>query len=250
MALDSARKTRCQFWVWFVVLLSVLASPQKDAHERGVAAFRQSDFSRAAREFKTELDQLSRDERGTETERTARELRMFALYEAGDKAGAALEYRMLCERFPAYKLDEDAVLPETIGYLTSQVPRDSSGHPLSQHGTSSGDTSYTPSSEVKSGANAVDSKQWHFTYLTPFGVGQFLAGSPVRGTVFASLEVGLVAANIATFVAFQSQVDRQRSAINPGSTSGWQTAANLTFIAALTTFALGALDGFLFEPTF
>lgn len=245
MALDSTRKTRCQFWVWFFVLLSVLASPQKEAHERGLAAFRQSDFSRAAREFKTELDQLSNADRGTQTELAARELRTFALYEAGDKAGAALEYRLLCERFPAYKLDEDAVLPETIAYLTSQVPRDTSGHPLMKDSTSE-----RTGAQIKSGTNSAEDQRWHFTYLTPLGVGQFLAGSPVRGTVFATLEVGLVAANTATFVAFQSQVDRQRTAINPGSASQWQTAANLTFIAALTTFALGALDGLLFEPAF
>jgi hypothetical protein len=46
--------------------------------------------------------------------------------------------------------------------------------------------------------------RWY--YLFPLGIGQFAAGSPVRGTMFMVLQAGFLAMNIASYyVMYQSE---------------------------------------------
>lgn len=232
-----------------LLLLSSVAhtTPRSDSHERGLAAFRRGQFELAAKEFQTEVELIEASvDRGTQQEMVAREYLMFALYEANDKNEAAAEYRALCSKFPNYRLNEDVALPETIADLNARVPRDSDGRPLI---VSAKEEGVSPSQTVVGSETARPLRPtWKPTYLLPLGVGQFMAGSPIRGTALAVTQTGLLATYIASYVAFSSQVDSRRTALNPAHASTWQSVANTALIAGLAVLVVGVVDGLFFEP--
>jgi hypothetical protein len=97
-------------------------------------------------------------------------------------------------------------------------------------------------------APAAAKAQWHWYYLAPLGIGQFLAGSPVRGTLFLVLQLGFVAANVAGTVLFNSLRVPEGGFANPQRAQAMQVLMNVGFFGLIGSALAGTIDGAFFEP--
>lgn len=88
---------------------------------------------------------------------------------------------------------------------------------------------------------------WYLRML-PLGIGHFLQGDPLFGTIFVTLEVGALAANIALAVVNERRV--QPDGRLPGGAASAQLywAQQGTAIAAYAIFAIGLIDGLFLSP--
>ena len=215
------------------LLLVTAPSPRADTHERALAAFKHSSFARAAELFREELRLLSPSDKGSAVERNARELLVYSLYDLR-KDEAVHEYQELVDRFPDFHLSEDQVLPETVRYLESRVTRHEA----------------LPPQQIKVVTLVTEPRAnapWHWYYLAPLGVGQFLAHSPVRGSIFAVTQGGFLALNLAAYAAFAGQTYSDHTAVNVGNARAAQILADVGFIGVIAAVITGVIDGAFFE---
>lgn len=188
-------------------------------------------FAKAADGFDRVLAALPANERGTVVEQDVRAMLALSLYDDQRKDAAVAAYQQLMTRFPAFAFDQDVVLPETIEFFRQQQ-----ASPPRQ----------TIVESTASASTAPGSWQWY--YLAPLGVGQFLAGSPMRGGIFASTQVGLLALNIAAAVAFQNERRVDGFVQSKARADTAQTVMNVAFFGLIGAVAAGAVDAIWFEP--
>lgn len=188
-------------------------------------------FAKAADGFDRVLAALPANERGTVVEQDVRAMLALSLYDDQRRDAAVAAYRQLMTRFPAFAFDQDVVLPETIEFFRQQQ-----ASPPRQ----------TIVESTASASTAPGSWQWY--YLAPLGVGQFLAGSPMRGGIFASTQVGLLALNIAAAVAFQNERRVDGFVQSKARADTAQTVMNVAFFGLIGAVAAGAVDAIWFEP--
>ena len=210
-------------------------SPRADTHEHAAQALRKGDFAQAAQLFTSELQMLAPDERGTAIERDAREQLAFAQLSAGNDNAAVESYRALVLAFPGYRLDPDKYLPETISFFDDATkPKVAASTPAVAE----------PPRVIQATAAAPEPKRWHWYYLAPLGIGQFAARSPVRGTIFAALEVGFAATNVVGAVMYQRDVHGSL-ALNPAQGKRDQLLMDIGFFGLIGSLVAAVIDGAL-----
>lgn len=244
-------------------------------HTRGLDAYRRAQFGKAAQAFALELNLLSPTELGSQVERDAREKLVLSLFNGNERAEAVTQYKTLRERFPDFSFDRDKVFPEVIDFFEAAVPREAStppeprdaqppppaATPADEPPTASDTTPIVASPapppsgprEIHPVSEAATTptdtpKQWRWYYLAPFGIGQFMAGSPVRGALFAALQVGLVALNVVGYTMLLQTLDPDGRSARLDEARRAQLLTNIGFIGWLSALALGTLDGALLEP--
>ena len=222
-----------------LVWLVVSASSADKLHDRAEAAFNAAEFAKAAELLRQELslrDAQPADEAG---DLRAREMLVFALYFNGQQDGAVDAFRELRRRHPKFQLDKKRVLPETIAFFESRAPKPTP-EPAS-----------LPGPRVVKEAEAKPRRVWHWYYLAPLGIGQFLARSPVRGSLFLTAELGFLAANITGLVLINREVRSDGTVANRASQNRAATAQivmDIGFVGAIASFVAAAVDGIFFEP--
>lgn len=108
-----------------------------------------------------------------------------------------------------------------------------------------------PPPQVVTPAPADHSPVWS---LVPFGVGQFANHHPVKGTIFAVGEVGLLGAALGTFLAFEGlKIDGPDGttafrAEDEDSARTLQTAYLVTFWGGVALVAIGVVEALLSYP--
>lgn len=207
---------------------------RESVHQKAMNAYESAQFSKAAELFEQEISLLAQSDIGRAVELEAREKWILSLYNAGKKDQAVAEYKTLRARYPSFRFNEDEVLPETVQYFDQHAGPSLVDQPRIVKGPGLSPTQ--------------PAQPWQWYYVAPLGVGQFLAGSPVRGVVFAVLEVGLVAANIALAVDYNSKVGANGGTRDVAGATTLQTAMNVTFFSAIGAFVAGTVDGIFFEP--
>ncbi|MCC6808176.1 MAG: hypothetical protein IT381_12195 [Deltaproteobacteria bacterium] len=239
------------------------AATRDQLHDKAMSAYQALDFKTAADLFAREVAMLKPDDLGKPVELEARTRLVLSLYQADKKDAAIAEYKTLKQRFLRFQFDDNEVLPETIEFFDRAVPPVA---PPPEDPTKPPDE--TPPKEQPKELTVVspDSprvvapavppptvqpvKRWHWYYLVPLGIGQFLAGSPVRGAIFAILQAGLIAADVALYVRFNqvaTVVGNEARTPDPNGTRNLQTAMNVVFFSMLGSFVAGFIDGCL-EP--
>lgn len=188
-------------------------------------------FAQAAEGFDGVLTALPAHERGTVVEQDVRAMLALSLYDDQRKDAAVAAYQQLMTRFPEFAFDQDVVLPETIEFFRQQRA-----------------SPQTQALVASSTSNSTAPGSWRWYYLTPLGVGQFLAGSPIRGGIFAGTQVGLLALNIVAAVAFQNERRADGFVQSKARADTAQTVMNIAFFSLLGAVAAGAVDAIWFEP--
>jgi hypothetical protein len=229
-------------------------------HDKAMAAYQSLDFKQAAELFSRELSMLKAEERGMDVELQVRQRLVLSLYQTSRKSDALNEYQVLLEHFPSFRFNEDEVLPETIEFFEKSAKKPKvESDPKTQLGSAARNQPkeivVSPDSprviaEPASAFSEPTAKRWRWYYLTPFGVGQYLAGSPVRGTLFLLLQAGLVAADIGLFVRLNqiATLSGDKLYTNQArATADLQIALNVVFFSMISSFVAGFIDGF-FEP--
>ncbi|MCC6812380.1 MAG: hypothetical protein IT381_33475 [Deltaproteobacteria bacterium] len=216
-----------------------------------VEAYRAGKFARAAELYSAALAALPERDKGTALERDAREKLVLSLYAAKKEEAAVSEYRELLKRFPDFHFDPDRVSPETVSYF-DVLPKPSA-EPESQPVAPSPEIVAAPASEpVAMPPKVIETpppeKRWHWYYLMPLGIGQFLAGSPVRGTILLVLEVGLVAMNVVAFALLQRELRPDGTVPSVARAYPLQVMSNVGFFGWIGALALGIVDGAALEP--
>ncbi len=272
-----------------LLLLTVLALPdvalaakkqtRKQLHDKAMKAYANSDFKQAAELFAAEVGSLNAKEAGGPVELAAREKLCLSLFQMDKKDDALQEYKTIKERFPGFEFDDNEVLPETIEFFVKatapkpapkpvtkpEEPPRVDPAPVEQAPTArpvetqpkeeivaapdSGPREIQPSTTVTQ--PLATKKPWRWYYLTPFGIGQFLAGSPVRGVIFAILQAGLVAADVALYVHYNSlgiPADGRLPPDRLAYAQTIQTTMNVMFFSMIGSFVLGTIDGAALEP--
>lgn len=254
--------------IFALAVLSIAAAKKQSraqVHDKAMNAYQALDFKQAADLFAKELTMLAPAEHGNRVELEARVRLVLSLFQAGKKNESVTEYKLLREKFPAFRFDEDEVLPETIEFFEKAVP--SAPAPKVEATVEpEPPPKVEPKAEPKAEPKqivvspdqprvvvapkdpAAQAPRWRWYYLTPFGIGQFLAGSPVRGAIFAILNAGLVAANIALYVTFNrmvSVVGNEARAQDVAAATNMQMALDVVFFSMLGSFVAGAIDGAL-----
>jgi len=233
-----------------LLLTSASAQAAKTAKKlslfaQGQQAMDDIEFAQAAKLFKQALSELKPSEMGRSPELDTREALVLALFQSGQQDEAAKEYRALKDRFPAFQFVADRVAPETVAAIEQRA--------RSVQPATSPSLAKTASAPFAQPPRLVQQTQtppgrWHWYYLAPLGIGQFAAHSPVRGTIFAVLQVGLIVSNIALATAFGSLVAKDGATSDPARGFALQVAMNVTFFAAIGAVIAGAIDGAAFEP--
>ncbi len=243
-------RSKRRMGVVLFALLALAVSPAKSLQDKASTAYRRAEFVKAAVLYKQLIDKILSDDtlRGEET--NARKRLVLSLYNSDQKGDAVAQYKILKQRFPLFRLDPDEVLDETIAYLEAQVPNEAPAAdpsppetaPVSDAPRVVASAPMPPQSEAPT-----EAKRWRWYYLAPFGIGQYLAGSPVRGTIFLVLQTGFLVANIVTAVLF-NQLRADGGGFNdPTRASQLQVGMNVSFFGAIGTAAAGILDGAIFE---
>lgn len=249
------------------------SAPQTFAQVRKSAdeAFGDARFAKAAALYERALALLPANDILSDAELALRERLVLSHYDAGDKPAALAAYKALIERFPRFEFDLRSVTPETKEYFTKAAPSpvarpsppaervaspagqpasqpssQPTSQPISQPGSIIAAPAASPRAVVTSPSLA--HPPWHWYYLAPLGIGQFLAKSPVRGTLFLTLELGAVAANVACAVLFANNQLPNGRFVNVGQSRGLQAGMDVAFFTLLTTVVVAIIDGAAFEP--
>ncbi len=229
-------------------------------HDKAMGAYQALDFKQAAELFSREVAMLKPDERGTDIELQARQRLVLSLYQTSRKNDALAEYKIMLQRFASFRFNDDEVLPETIDFFEKSASSTKSDvtatkDPQPAQPNQPKEIVVSPDSprviaEPPRGAPIAAAKPWHWYYLTPFGIGQYLAGSPVRGTLFLLLQAGLVAADIGLYVRLNQIATLSGDKLYTNQTraaADMQIALNVVFFSMISSFIAGFIDGF-FEP--
>ena len=245
---------RALFTLVFCLLVtqSALAASRDSLKQRAFAAFKDGEFKRAIPLFERYLAHLDSGEQGTAVEREAREHLVLALYNAGKKNDAAEACRKLRAHFPDHVFNPDEVMPDARAFFASRCPAETAAPaPITPSIEPASQPSVEPapaSSEAPRLVQEAPARKWSAAYLVPLGIGQFLAGSPVRGAIFLAAEVLLGALNVVGTVLYFRElrpngyfrdVERARAA---------QIMMDVGFFGLAGALVAGLLDGAFGEP--
>ena len=190
-----------------------------------------------------------------------------AYFFTNQKPKAERELQRLVRAFPKAKLDANLYPPDFVAFFDSvrratPAPR-ADVTPKVEFSATPLVPATEPASEEAASEPVVEAtsmetrpmeivlptvKPWRWYYLTPLGIGQYLAGSPVRGTIFLLGQAGLLATNIATYVLFRQLTDANLTSDDPRRAQTLQIVMNTAFFGALAFLVAGLVDGAFFEP--
>lgn len=215
-----------------VVCTATEAAPPRTSYERAMRAYQALEFAQAVDLFKQDLRV------GDPHELEVRQRIVLSLYQLGRRDEAVLDYHALLSRFPTFRFDDNEVLPETIAFFDNRKPKLIKAAPEQPRRIET----------VIATSQPTPNKPWHWYTLAPLGIGQFVAGSPIRKNIFTILQAGLIAADVALFVVHNRQVNGLRQANDVGNAYVVQNTMNVVFFAMLGSLAAGLVDGIFFEP--
>jgi tetratricopeptide (TPR) repeat protein len=269
------------FWRAFVVLLvSLSIAPRAEAKElppgfkkeqkRALSLYAKESYKEAVRAFRKALSMLE-ETPNRDAEIETRKYLVLALYNSDQKDDAVKAYRALKQLAPSFEWDPDEVLPETISFLSGAETREAP--PKAREKSAPKETlkvSPTPAEPAADANEAIDAapgaprdikpalstdgtarptRQWKWYYLTPLGIGQYLAGSPVRATILLVLQAGFAAMNIAGYVLYHREFIYGDDTVRDGRAAlRGQTVMNVGFFGIIGSVLAGTIDGAFFEP--
>ena len=219
----------------------MVMSPAKFLEDKAGTAYRRAEFVKAATLYR-QLVEKTRTDPAQREELNARKRLVLSLFNSDAKKDAVAEYVMLKQRFPTFHFNPDEVIDETIAYFEAMAPEPARTETIQV---------VSDAPRVVASAPMADEpvkKRWHWYYLAPFGIGQYLAGSPVRGTIFLVLQTGFLVANIVSAVLFNQLRATGGGFNDPARASALQIIMNVGFFGAIGTGVAGVLDGAIFEP--
>lgn len=226
------------------VLCLVSASPAKGRdklHKQAQQAFDNAQYAKAADLSAKELAALEQFERGTTVEQDARERQVLSLFFAERKPEAKAAHAELVRAFPRFHFDPDRHGPDVVAFFepeASAPKKEIRAAPSPQ-----------PPIVLKPAPHSQGAERhWQWYYLAPLGIGQYLAGSPIRGTVLLALELGFVAANIAGYALIQAQRQPDGGVRSVSAASNAQILMNVGFFGVIASAIAGIVDGAAFEP--
>lgn len=259
--------------LWFGSTASAAARKPAALLEQAADAFARASYAEAAKLYDRALAGWA-DAAPSPEEREARERLALSRYYADQRTAARSAFSVLCSRFVDYALDADRLPPDVIAFA-QQIPecaRASGGgevdaattpgtssaadeaaesaraHPPGVSGPRQIEPAPLHTSSAGQGADPTGDRSWRWYYLTPLGVGQFLAGSPVRGALFLALELGFVAANVAGFVLLSEQRLETGTVRDLGAANSARLVMNVGFFGIIATAVAALIDGAAFEP--
>ncbi|MCC6810608.1 MAG: bacterial transcriptional activator domain-containing protein [Deltaproteobacteria bacterium] len=217
------------------------------------AAFLDARFAKAAGLYERALALLPSNDILSPAERDLRAQLVLSYYNAGNKPSAIAAYRSLVERFADFEFDAATVMPETARYFADAVPRVVRPPPAPASEPAAPATREIAAAPDLQPKEIVvtptqPARTWHWYYLTPLGIGQYLAGSPVRGTLFLALEAGALAANIACGVLFRNDMLPNGRFLHPDRARGLQIGMDVAFFALIGAVIAAVIDAAAFEP--
>ncbi len=231
---------------------TTLNSAPGSARARAESAYANADFVRAAKLLAKAIMDLDAAERGSLVERELRSKLVLSYYKSQQEVAAREAYQNLRERFVDFRLDPERISPSTIAFFEGTPTSRPEPEPASVTAVIIAAPSSAPSADTPRVISTPNKQRaWRWYYLAPFGVGQFLAGSPVRGGIFAVLQTGLLAANIGVSVAYGSAVRAQGAVMvsdDPTRAQALLTAMQVTFFTLMGSLVAGLVDGIFFEP--
>ncbi len=239
------------------------ATARAKLHKKAVKSFENAEFERAAMLFRDELRTLPEEERGGPNERDARKYLVLSLYNSEQHEAARIEYRMLVDHFANFHFDPNEVLPETVAFFEGPAPRQAAEEtppaataeldspPSSEPAIAPSPLVAAPSGApviVQPAPTAPAPRRWHWYYLAPLGIGQYLAGSPGRGTFFLLTELGLLATNITMGFLLGAQRMPDGTVRDLGAATAYQAMLNVSAWGLIAAGIAGVIDGAAFEP--
>lgn len=248
----------------------------KKESKRALSLYAKESYKEAVVAFRKALQAL-KDAPNRNAELETRKYLVLALYNSGQKEDSVTEYRALKQAAPRFQFDPDEVLPETIAFLTRAVPDEPEPKPepkpeakpdakpqdpTAERPTQKQDTKTEPAIVVSPEAPrnlaspattevvvTPPPKRWHWYYLTPLGIGQYLAGSPVRGTIFLLLQLGATALNVAGYMLWSREfIYGDGTARDARAAQLGQTIMNVGFFGIIGSVVAGTIDGAFLEP--
>jgi hypothetical protein len=248
----------CTALTMTVAATAAHAAKAKNKMAEATDAFRAGKFARAAELFSGLLVTLPAADRGGPVEREAREKLVLSLYADKQTDAAMAEYNELLRRFADHRFDPDRVSPQTIAFFERSKPAapasvQTAPPPPPQTVVAAPASAPTPELQPRAITSAPEvqpapEKRWHWYYLTPLGIGQFLAGSPVRGALLLVLQVGLVTLNAVAYALLMRQVRSDGTVESLARAAPLQTMTNVAFFGWIGALVLGTIDGAFLEP--
>lgn len=220
----------------------------------GVDAYRAGRFAKAIEIFTVFLAALPEPEKGSVREREAREKLVLSLYASKKRDAAVAEYKELRRRFPDFLFNTDRVSPDTVDFFERQEvevapkPQPTPAQPASEVMIAAQPASVPVGTLQPRVIERAPTKQWHWYYLAPLGIGQFLAGSPVRGALLLVLEVGFITMNAVCFALLMPQIRGDGTVQSLERAVPLQVLTNIGFFGWISTLIYGAMDGIFLEP--
>ena len=264
-----ARFLACLSLLAALVLASPAAAKEppaayKKESKRAIGLYAKESYKDAALAFRKALAVI-KDGGFREAEIETRKYLVLALYGSGQKDEAVNEFRALKTLAPSFAFDPDEVLPETMEFfakrqaeLGPQKPEPAKPDAPTADPTPPANGTTDPivvnpdaPRDIKPAADAevTQEKRWRWYYLAPLGIGQFLAGSPVRGAILLVLEAGFAALNIVGYVLYSREfIYGDTTARDATAATTGQTLMNVGFFGIIGSVVLGVIDGAALEP--
>lgn len=223
------------------VLLFVQANDDwQKAHDKALRLYAKGEMQKAAAAFRKALP-LAKDDRAAEV--TTFSHLILADLGANARDVAVEDYRALLALAPDFRWNPDEIVPDDLSYLDAAVRKKVSA-PISAAPSSA---PVDAPRQVRVSPPAAE-KAWRWYYLAPLGVGQFLAGSPVRGSVFLTLTVAAIAANVAGYALYSGELLPDGTAAHASKARMGQAVMNVGFFTLIAAVAAGIVDAAVFEP--
>jgi hypothetical protein len=216
------------------------AATTQTLHNRAVQKFNDAMFAEAAVLFQAELAKVSETDPPTAMELVAREKLVLSLYQSGDLAGARAAYRRLKSRFADFRWNPHEVTAETMAEIEGESERPVHIVRASPDGPAS-----LPASAEAPRTLVKAQPSWHWSYLAPFGIGQFLAGSPVRGALLLAAELGFATMNLIGGLLLLAQTNPDGTMRNLRAGESAVIVMNVGFCGLMGALVAGVIDGAL-----
>lgn len=245
------------------VLITGLSATTQAAQPEGVVqqdiaaadnAFADGRYTAAATAYQRALQSLTQQsgEARSPVDQHLREQLGLSRFLARDVAAARSEFRGLCARYPSYQPDPDALTPDAVAFI-----RESEGCSKKVVAPSTPTNTPTPPISATAATQPIAQsvtrpspadERFRWYYLAPLGVGQYLAGSPVRGTVSLVGELSMISLNVAGAVMLANQRLPGGFVRDTARASEAQLITNIGFVGLAGFLVLSLVDALVFEP--
>lgn len=188
--------------------------------------------------------------------------RAFCFFVLGGHAQAEQEWQKLLTMKPGFELDPDEVSPEFVKFFgaigaTVEPPEPEPAAPVETSPPDPDPWESEPTEEIvarpvdetatideQTALDAPKTERGCGLWLcaVPFGVGQFANDRPIKGAIFAALEVGFLAANLGLYWNRVATYDREGAVVADQNL----LAQRVFFGLFLGTVAVGIVDAYLF----